>query len=288
MADLHRIYCEVMLKTKKIAFIGAGNISEALVSGLVKKRVVHPSQIHATDVSQDRLTVLKERYDISIGLTNIEAVKWSDIVVFCVKPQVISEVLSGLDAVSTLPRLWISVAAGIPISQIIQGLQEEAHVIRVMPNTASSVLEGAAALAGGPGVSSQELLLGQTIFESVGKAVVVEESLMDAVTGLSGGGPAYVYVFIEALADGGVKMGLTRPVAQLLAAQTVLGAAKMVLEKGESPGDLKNQVASPGGTTIVGLHALEQGRLRATVMNAVEGATLRSKELGNAGKGGMK
>ncbi len=277
-----------MLKTKKIAFIGAGNIAEALVSGVVKKQVVPPSQIHATDISQDRLKVLKERYGIGIGLTNLDAVKWADIVVICVKPQVIDEILFDLQSLSGSSQLWISVAAGIPISQITKGLGPNSRVIRVMPNTASSILEGAAALAGGPGVSSEEVLLGQTLFESVGKAVVVEEALMDAVTGLSGGGPAYVYVFIEALADGGVKMGLSRPVAQLLAAQTVLGAAKMVLEKGVSPSDLKNQVASPGGTTIVGLHRLEQGRLRATVMNAVEGATLRSKELGEAGKGARK
>ena len=269
-----------MLKTQKIAFIGAGNIAEALISGLVKKHVVHPSQIQATDISQARLKVLKERYDICIGRTNQDAVKWSDIVVICVKPQVLDEVLVGLDGIDPSACLWISVAAGIPISQLTQGLGRQPRVIRVMPNTPSSVLEGAAALAGGPGVSAKDLQLGQTIFESVGKAVVVEESLLDAVTGLSGGGPAYVYVFIEALADGGVKMGLSRPVAQLLAAQTVLGAAKMVLEKGESPSDLKNQVASPGGTTIVGLHQLEQGGLRATVMNAVEGATLRSKYLG--------
>jgi len=277
-----------MFKNKKIAFIGAGNIAEALVSGMIKKQVVHPSKIHATDVSQGRLRVFKERYDIGIGLTNREAVKWANIVVLCVKPQVINEVLFDLQPLPDSPHLWISVAAGIPISQIIQGLGRDSRVIRVMPNTAASILEGAAALAGGPGVSSEELSLGQTLFESVGRAVLVEETLMDAVTGLSGGGPAYVYVFIEALADGGVKMGLPRSVAQLLAAQTVLGAAKMVLERGESPGELKNQVASPGGTTIVGLHRLEQGRLRATVMDAVEGATLRSKELGGAGKGAMK
>ena len=277
-----------MLKTKKIALIGAGNIAEALVSGLVRKHVVHPSQIHATDVAQERLQILKERYGVCIGLTNPEAVKWADIVLLCVKPQVMNEVLADLKEPPKSTRLWISVAAGIPISQIIEGLGQPSRIIRVMPNTASSVLEGAAALAGGPGVGPKDLQLAQTIFESVGKAVVIEESLMDAVTGLSGGGPAYVYVFIEALADGGVKMGLTRPVAQLLAAQTVLGAAKMVLENGASPGDLKNQVTSPGGTTIVGLHRLEEGRLRATVINAVEGATLRSKELGEGGKGARK
>jgi len=272
-----------MLKNKKIAFIGAGNIAEALVAGLIKKHVVHPSHIHATDVSEGRLKLLKDRYDICIGLNNHEAVKWADIVLLCIKPQVINEVLKQLQDLADGPQLWISVAAGIPISQILHGLGPQTKVIRVMPNTASSVLEGAAALAGGSGVSSRDLQLGQTIFESVGRAVVVDESHMDAVTGLSGGGPAYVYVFIEALADGGVKMGLTRQVAQMLAAQTVLGAAKMVLEKGESPGELKNQVASPGGTTIVGLHKLEQGGMRATVMNAVEGATLRSKELGEFG-----
>lgn len=269
-----------MLKTKKIAFIGAGNIAEALVSGLVKKRVVHPSQIQVTDVAQHRLQVLKDRYDVGANLNNQEAVEWSDIIVICVKPQVLDDVLGELNPALKPNQLLISVAAGVPISRILRVLHKEYLIVRVMPNTASSVLEGAAALAGGPGVSSDDLAVAQMIFEAVGKAVVVEEYLMDAVTGLSGGGPAYVCMFIEALADGGVKMGLSRPVAQLLAAQTVLGAAKMVLEKAESPGELKNQVASPGGTTIVGLHKLEEGRFRATVMNAVEGATLRSKELG--------
>ena len=173
-------------------------------------------------------------------------------------------------------------AAGVPIAKIQAGLQAKAHIIRVMPNTPSIVLEGATALAAGAGVSPQQLDMAKAIFEAVGKVVVVDESHIDTITGLSGGGPAYVCVFIEALADGGVKMGLPRSVAQLFAAQTVLGTAKMVLESGEHPGVLKDRVASPGGTTIAGLHSLEEGKFRGTVINAVQSATLRSRELGRS------
>lgn len=275
-----------MLNKQKVAIIGAGNIAEALVSGLLHKGVLSPSQIFATDVSADRLQLFKTRYQVRVGADNAEAAKWADIIILCVKPQVLDEVMDGLKVPSRSERLVISVAAGVPISKVQAGFHAKTPVIRVMPNTPSIVLEGATAIAGGPGVSDQHLELGKAIFEAVGKVVVVEESHIDTITGLSGGGPAYVYVFIEALADGGVKMGLSRSVAQLLAAQTVLGAAKMVLESGEHPGALKDRVASPGGTTIAGLHSLEEGKFRGTVMGAVERATLRSRELGQSGNSG--
>ncbi|MDT7043969.1 pyrroline-5-carboxylate reductase [Candidatus Nitronereus thalassa] len=274
----------VMLKNLNIAIIGAGNIAEALVSGLLKKRVVQPSQIFATDVSESRLKHFKTQYGVRVGSDNAQAAKWCDILILAVKPQVIDEVVVGLKLPARSNPLVLSVAAGVPIERIQSKLRSTKHIIRVMPNTPSIVLEGATALAGGPGVSSQELEIGKSIFEAVGKVVVVEETHIDTITGLSGGGPAYVYVFIEALADGGVKMGLPREVAQLLAAQTVLGAAKMVLESGEHPGALKDRVASPGGTTIAGLHSLEEGKLRGTVINAVQSATLRSRKLGKLGQ----
>ena len=275
----------IMLKNRKIAIIGAGNIAEALVSGLLQGKVIAPDKIFATDISAPRLEYVKARYGVRVGQKNGEAAKWADIIVLCVKPQVIDEVMAEMKVSAGDHPFVISVAAGVPIARIQAGFSPKAHVIRVMPNTPSIVLEGATAMAPGPGVSSHQLEVGKAIFQAVGKVVVVEESHLDTITGLSGGGPAYVYVFIEALADGGVKMGLPRSVAQVLAAQTVLGAAKMVLESGEHPGALKDRVASPGGTTIAGLHSLEEGKLRGTVMNAVQSAALRSRELGQSGTG---
>ncbi len=272
-----------MLDNQNIAIIGAGNIAEALVSGLLIGKVVRPSKIFATDISDQRLQHFKRRYGVRIGSNNAEAAKWADIVILSVKPQVLDEVMAGLKLPTRSKPLIISVAAGVPIAKIQARLHTKACIIRVMPNTPSIVLEGATALAGGPGVSPQQMDMGKAIFEAVGKVVVVDESHIDTITGLSGGGPAYVCVFIEALADGGVKMGLPRSVAQLFAAQTVLGAAKMVLESGEHPGVLKDRVASPGGTTIAGLHSLEEGKFRGTVINAVQSATLRSRELGRLG-----
>jgi len=269
-----------MLKNKKIAIIGSGNIAEALVSGLLKRRVVLPSNIFATDVSEQRRQLFKSRYGVRVGSNNLEAIKGAHIIILAVKPQVIDQVVAELKWPTKSDPLVLSVAAGVPISRVQAMLRANTRIIRVMPNTPSIVLAGATAIAGGPGVSPQQLKIGQAIFEAVGKVVVVEESHIDTITGLSGGGPAYVCVFIEALADGGVKMGLPRSVAQLLAAQTVMGTAKMVLESGEHPGVLKDRVASPGGTTIAGLHSLEEGKLRGTVMNAVQSATLRSRELG--------
>jgi pyrroline-5-carboxylate reductase len=203
------------------------------------------------------------------------------VVILAVEPQVLDEVLTEIAGALNPQSLIISVAAGYPISRVAGRLKPGQRIVRAMPNTPSSVLEGVTALSFGTGVSEEEARIAQAIFESVGKVVEVEERLMDAVTGLSGSGPAYVYLMIEALADGGVKVGLSRPVAELLAAQTVLGAARMLIESGEHPGRLKDRVASPGGTTIAGLHKLEEGRMRATLMAAVEAATQRSQELGS-------
>ena len=269
-----------MLRKQKIAFIGAGNMSEALLAGVLAAKSALPQSIFATDVSKARLDIFEKTYGVHVGSNNDEAVKWASVVLVAVKPQVLVQVLKDVKKTSWKSTLVISVAAGVPIQKIASCLPPSVPIIRAMPNTPSMVLHGATALASGKGVTKEHLTIAEHIFEASGKVVTIEERLMNAVTGLSGSGPAYVYVMIEALADGGVRMGLPRNVALTLAVQTVLGTAKLVSESGEHPGVLKDRVASPGGTTIAGLHVLEQGGIRATLMNAVEAATKRSEELG--------
>ena len=269
-----------MLRGKQIALIGGGNMTEALVAGLLKADLAVPEQVYATDILPERRAHFQNRYKIRVGSRNEEAAGWGQIVILSVEPQVLDEVLDHITATIRPGTFIISMAAGYPITRVAAHLKQDLKIVRAMPNTPSSVLEGVTALALGPGVTADETRVARGIFESVGRVVEVEERLMDAVTGLSGSGPAYVYLMMEALADGGVKMGLTRPVAELLAAQTILGAARMMLETGEHPGRLKDRVASPGGTTIAGLYELEAGRMRATLISAVEAATKRSQELG--------
>jgi pyrroline-5-carboxylate reductase len=269
-----------MALNKKIAFLGGGNMAEALIRGLIASGTARPDQVLAADVSADRLEQLKKIYGISIHRTNSDAVRAAGIVILSVKPQVIDKVLAEIAPAVDGTKLVISIAAGVPVTKIEQALPAGTPVVRVMPNTPALVLAGAAALAAGTSATADDLALSQSIFNSVGRSVVVEEKLMDAVTGLSGSGPAYVFMIIDALSDAGVKAGLPRQLALELAAQTVYGSAKMVLETKEHPGKLRDMVTSPAGTTIEGLHALEKGKLRATLMNAVEAATARSKELG--------
>ena len=255
-------------------------MAEALVSGMLNAGLADPKNIQATDISISRLERFGSLFIIEGSSNNLNATKSADIVILAVKPQVMDEVLEEIKSAAASPRLFITVAAGYPIERVLSCFKTQASVIRAMPNTPSVVLEGVTALAAGPGVSPDQIQMAIEIFDAVGKTVQIEEGLLDAVTGLSGSGPAYVSVIIEALTDGGVRMGIPRQVAQILAAQTLLGTAKMVLKTGDHPGALKDQVASPGGTTIAGLHKLEQGGLRATLMNAVEAATRRSQELG--------
>ena len=265
--------------TQKIAFIGGGHMAEALIGGLLSTKLCGSDRIWATDPATGRLDHLKKQYGIRVGSQNREAVAWGDVVILAVKPQVLDAVLQEIGC-ELAKALIVSVVAGVPIRRIAEACSLPTRVIRTMPNTPAMVQAGMTALAIGAGVGVDDVACVERIFESVGKIVTVEERLMDAVTGLSGSGPAYVFLAIEALADGGVKMGLSRETAGLLAAQTVLGAARMVLETGQHPARLKDQVTSPGGTTIAGLHQLEQGGLRSTLMNAVEAATKRSQELG--------
>jgi len=269
-----------MLTGTRIAFIGGGNMAESLLAGLLRKGVTSAERLTVSDPHSQRREWLARRFGIAVHADNRAAAQGADLIVLCVEPQVLDSVLADLSSILTSNLLLISVAAGYPLSRLQKQLKTATRLVRAMPNTPSTIGEGVTALSLVPGLSSQDQDRARCLFESVGQVVVVEERLMDAVTGLSGSGPAYVFAMIEALADGGVLMGLSRATAQVLAAQTLAGAARMVLEQGTHPAVLKDRVASPGGTTIAGLSRLEQGRLRATLMSAVTAAAQRSQELG--------
>ncbi len=271
-----------MLTGGQIAFVGGGNMAEALLAGLLRKGLTTPDHLVVSDPVSARREWLGRHFGVVVTADNQAAVRGADIVVLCVEPQVLDEVLFELAPSLDSHPLLISVAAGYPLSRVQVTLAGATRLVRAMPNTPSAIGDGVTALSLAHGLSASDRQAAEQVFESVGTVVVVEERLMDAVTGLSGSGPAYVFAMIEALADGGVLSGLPRATAQQLAAQTVAGAARMVLEQGEHPAVLKDRVASPGGTTIAGLSRLEQGRLRATLMSAVEAATQRSQELGKA------
>ena len=268
------------LKGKRIGFVGCGNMGEALVKGLVEANVVKADAVTAADTRTDRLADLDRRYGIRVAKDNLECVRECDVVLLAVKPQIMAPVLKEIAPSLSRRQLVISVAAGVSTATIHAAVGKDIRLIRVMPNAPALVLEGATAIAKGKGLEDGDLEIAQEIFGAVGKVVVLDEELMDAVTGLSGSGPAYVAVVIESLADGGVKMGLDRVTAMTLATQTVLGAAKLLLETGLHPGSLKDMVSSPGGTSITGIAALEEGGIRTTFIKAVERATLRSRELG--------
>lgn len=271
-----------MLQDKKIGFIGSGNMGEALISGLVLSKATKPENIICSDISEDLLKEIKNKYKILTTTDNIEVAKRSDIIIYSTKPQILGSVLNETAGALDKSKLIISIAAGVPLAAIAIGLQKELRLIRVMPNICAFVKESATAIAAGEFASKEDVALAKAIFDSVGKTVFIQENvLMDAFTGLSGSGPAYIFTIVDAMADAGVKMGLSRKDSLFLSTQTVLGAAKLLLESKEHPGQLKDRVASPGGTAIVGIHTLEQGGLRNTMMNAVESATKRSKELGD-------
>jgi pyrroline-5-carboxylate reductase len=268
------------MESKKIGFLGAGNMATALVRGLLHGGV-RPEQVMLGDVSKARLEkVQAEHPGLQATTENPEICRFGDVVVLAVKPQIVDKVLAQIAPCWRPESLLVSVAAGVSTGVIESKLPAGARVIRTMPNTAATVLAGATAICRGTHASDADVALAEQLFGAIGRTVVLDESLMDAVTGLSGSGPAYVMLIIEALADGGVKVGLHRDTALMLAAQTVYGSAKLLLETGEHPGRLKDMVTSPGGTAIAGLHTLEAGGLRTTLINAVETATNRAAELG--------
>jgi pyrroline-5-carboxylate reductase len=267
----------------RIGFIGTGNMAEALIRGLIRARVADPAQILGSEPRQERRDEMAQKYGIESVADNLTVARAASILVLSVKPQVMERILEEIGPHIQAHALVISIAAGIPLAVIEKHLPQ-ARVIRTMPNTPALVGAGATAIAAGGHATDADLEAARRIFDSVGKTVVLEESQMDAVTGLSGSGPAYIFLIIEALSDAGVKVGLSRYNALALAAQTVLGSAQLLIETGEHPGRLKDMVTSPGGTAIAGLHTLEAGGLRTTLMNAVEAATNRSRELGEIAK----
>jgi pyrroline-5-carboxylate reductase len=262
-----------------VGFIGTGNMAEALIRGLVGANVAQASQIVGSDPRRERCDEMERKYGVRTTPDNVAIARQADILILSVKPQVMAKVLDEIGPHIHAHALVISIAAGIPLAAIEKRLPQ-ARVVRTMPNTPALVVAGATAIAAGGHATEDDLQAAKRIFDSVGMTVILDESQMDAVTGLSGSGPAYMFLIIEALSDAGVKMGLSRYNAQALAAQTMLGSAKLLLETNEHPGRLKDMVTSPGGTAIAGLHTLEEGGLRTTLMNAVEAATKRSRELG--------
>ncbi|MEI9962532.1 MAG: pyrroline-5-carboxylate reductase [Limisphaerales bacterium] len=263
-----------------IGFLGAGKMATALARGFVRAEIVFPKEILAGDVYAPARTAFTRETGAKVTASNTDVLKFANILILAVKPDQVAGLLTGQSDHFTKQHLLISIAAGVTIAKLEAALPVGARVIRVMPNTPALVGESASAFALGKNATAADGELAKKLLSAVGIAMQVKENLLDAVTGLSGSGPAYVYQFIEALSDGGVASGLPRDIATKLAAQTVLGSAKMVLETGQHPGALKDQVTSPGGTTIEGLHALEKGKLRATVISAVRAATEKSKKLG--------
>ena len=250
------------------------------MKGLLAAGTAAPDEIVCAEPRAERREELRQRHGVAVVAGNLAAVQQADILVLSVKPQVIDALLEEIAPAVDARKLVVSIAAGVPITAIARKLGAATRIVRTMPNTPALVGAGATALARGAHATEADLGQAVALFEAVGIAVVVDEHLLDAVTGLSGSGPAFVFLAIEALADGGVKMGLPRHVAMALAAQTVVGAGRLVLETGEHPGKLKDQVTSPGGTTIAGVHALEAAGFRAALIAAVEAAAIRSRELG--------
>jgi len=267
-----------------IGFIGAGNMAEAMIRGLVRGGHVPAARITASGPRRERLDKLATSYGIAITLDHREVARSARLVVLSVKPQILDKVLREIADQLSPGALVVSIAAGVDTEAIESAIADGVRVVRAMPNTPALVGAGATAIAAGKHASEADLATAKALFDAVGITVVLDESHLDAVTGLSGSGPAYIFLILEALSDAGVKVGLSRRSAQLLAAQTVLGSAKMLIETDEHVGRLKDMVTSPGGTAIAGLHTLEEGGLRTTLINAVETATKRARELGRGGK----
>lgn len=268
-----------MQSTEKIGFIGGGNMAEAFIKGLINGG--HPSaELLVAEPAAARRTFLANTYGVTTTSDNLEVVGNAGIIILAIKPQLATSVVPALAPVCTAQKLLISVLAGVATATLEELLGGTPRVVRAMPNTPALVGAGAAGLCRGRYASAEDLTLAQELFATVGIACLVNEEQLDAVTGLSGSGPAYIFTVIEALADGGVQEGLPRDIALALATQTVLGAARLVKESGEHPAQLRDKVCSPGGTTIAAVQVLEEKGLRSALMAAVSAATRRSRELG--------
>ncbi|MDT8335513.1 MAG: pyrroline-5-carboxylate reductase [Desulfurivibrionaceae bacterium] len=277
---VHRVREKIMKIKGTIGFFGGGRMAEALIKGIMQAGLFGAEQIVALDPDKERRRLLAGRYRIN-AVDNPAALADCEIVVLAVKPQILPNLLRLNRSNFSNKQLVISIAAGVSLEVLESCLAGcDCRVIRVMPNTPALVMEGASALCPGSLAAEEDLKAAAAIFDAVGKSVVLGEAQMDAVTGLSGSGPAYVFSFIEALIDGGVKVGLGRDVAETLALQTVLGAVKLAIDTGGHPAELRAMVTSPGGTTIAGLHQMEKAGFQGIVMDAIEAATRRSRELG--------
>lgn len=264
-----------------IGFIGGGQMGEALIRGLIQSELYAKDDICVAEPNQERRDYMASTYGIK-GYENSNAL-WENCatIILAVKPQIMAIVLAASKDLASPEHLIISIAAGLPISFYEKGLErDDCKIIRVMPNTPALVLEGASGLCGNTNVSQEELQRAETIFNKIGKAVILQESAIDAVTGLSGSGPAYVFTFAEAMIDAGIEQGLPRPTAETLALQTLLGSVKLLMESGKHPAELRAMVTSPGGTTIAAQHVLERSGFKGIIMDAVAAAVNRSKELG--------
>jgi pyrroline-5-carboxylate reductase len=269
-----------MASKLSVGFLGAGAMATALAKSFVHSKLVAAGDIMASDPLETARASFAKTVGAKTTASNVEAVKASEVVILAVKPDQVAGVLAEIGGDFTKNHLLISIAAGVPLARLEAGLPAGARLIRVMPNACATVGAAVSAFAPGKSALPADAGLAEKLLTSVGVAFQVKEHLLDAVTGLSGSAPAYVYMFIEALSDGGVAAGLPRAIATKMAAQTVLGAAKMVLETGLHPGQLKDMVASPAGTTIEGIHELEKGKFRGTVINAVRAGAEKSKLLG--------
>jgi len=264
---------------KKVAVLGAGKIGSILLQSFLRDGLLTPAQTWATAAHLERARMLKDKLKVHAGTDNAEAVSGADVVFLCVKPQVVADVVREIRAHLSGDQLLISVAASVPTEMIERGLEKEVPVVRAMPNTPCVLGAGMTALCKGRYAQKHHLETATKFFDAVGRTVAVDEKHMDAVTGLSASGPAYIYIILESLAEAGVKVGLPRDVATLLAAQTTLGAARVVIETGDHPALLKDAVTTPAGCTIDGIMELEEGKLRVTLIKAVVKAVQRAKEL---------
>lgn len=265
--------------TKKIGFIGAGNMAEALMKGIISKGLYKADDIIASEIYEARRQYIGDTLGVETTANGEDVVKSSKFIVIAVKPQQIGDVLTSMKKLFTKDHVIMSIAAGVTI-KTLKSYVPDSRIVRVMPNQPCMVLQSASAFSCDPNVKDADKTMVKGVLDAVGISMEVREDLLDAVTGLSGSGPAYAYIIIDALADGGVMMGLPRDVSIRLAAQTLLGAATSVLETGEHPDRLKDIVCSPGGTTIEAVRVLEESGIRAALINAVEASALRSKELG--------
>lgn len=270
------------MNSTRIGFLGAGNMAFALLSGLIARGGFDKHQLVASEPREERRAELRAALGIEVVASNAELCTRADVLVLSVKPQVVPVVLAECQGLLGQGHLLISIAAGVTTASIEKQIGDGARVVRAMPNTPALAGASATALAAGRAATPEDVALARSLFDAVGKTVVLAEHHLDAVTGLSGSGPAYVMLFVEALADGGVKAGLPRDVALLLATQTVYGAAKLLLQTGEHPARLRDMVTSPGGTTIAGLAVLERRAVRGALIEAVEHATARAAELGKS------